>query len=82
MPEQKASESEHSEPKMPEPKNSLPEASSEFSPEAPSEFSPEVQAAIDAYRRTLANSAGESQPSASSNDERLLGERPPHWGHD
>lgn len=42
---------------------------------------PAVQAAIDAYRRTLRNEAATSAPppSGTSSDDRLLADRPPHW---
>lgn len=41
---------------------------------------PRVQAAIEAYRRTLRNESGDTAGSAeSSSDERLLADRPPHW---
>ncbi len=41
---------------------------------------PRVQAAIEAYRRTLRNESGDLAPaSEASSDERLLADRPPHW---
>lgn len=41
---------------------------------------PRVQAAIEAYRRTLRNESGGSTPASEANgDERLLADRPPHW---
>lgn len=41
---------------------------------------PRVQAAIEAYRRTLRNESGDSAPASGANsDERLLADRPPHW---
>lgn len=41
---------------------------------------PRVQAAIEAYRRTLRNESGDLAPVSEANsDERLLADRPPHW---
>ena len=41
---------------------------------------PRVQAAIEAYRRTLRNESGDIAPASEANsDERLLADRPPHW---